>query len=523
MTSHFIPHPPQPALDHTRAVFKHENLFGALSIRLLEIQPDAFDVGIITGRIVHTTLYGAPPYEVLSYSRDASPSITYIQIDETIYAVTQKLWSALRRVRHPHEAILVWVDAICVNQENAEERSMQTMILRDIVREATALRVYLGESAEDSALLFEAANDSKRRAERSRFLKSTSNEVQSAFQKMLMRDWFDQPWNLLELKCCKKATAVCGEDSEDFFVVFGLKGSRSNHFGSVHTITKPTSWQLLERNIDSWDTSELGPLLGYAIYCRSIDPRDAIFAVLAYINHEIMVVDYSLSTAQVYQQFTQHVIEKTNNLWLLHWKKAPGEHHAALPSWCPNFSIVNPTMYMPNVFYKYYTSIARQTCLPGLRFSHNHLIAKGQHLDTIKALGDEMPTHIHTSSPDFAPIFRSWERLALQINPATNNWTASCTDIFLVTICARNLTNYSGSYEAWGRMASSAPGFASWYKHFGTGVLGAADPVFFAEQEAVQRWFDQSPASGYYFGDSVVAAGKGRRFFVSEGESMGLA
>ena len=78
-----------------------------------------------------------PPYEALSYcwgdSKDRFP-ITCNGVRGL--AVTENLHSALKRLQLPNQPRLIWADAICINQEDIDERGSQVRLMKDIYRRA---------------------------------------------------------------------------------------------------------------------------------------------------------------------------------------------------------------------------------------------------------------------------------------------------------------------------------------------------------------------------------------------------
>lgn len=74
--------------------------------------------------------------------------------------IGENLWSALRMLIQRRQAKspkspgtdLVWIDAICINQEDEREKSRQVMRMRDIYRFSARTVAYLGEERDDSRL-----------------------------------------------------------------------------------------------------------------------------------------------------------------------------------------------------------------------------------------------------------------------------------------------------------------------------------------------------------------------------------
>ena len=87
-----------------------------------------------------------PKYEALSYTWGVSKKGRTIRVNaEHRVAVTDNLFLALQRLRRRYFKRAHWVDAICINQSNNEERSQQVAMMARIYRQATCINVWLGE------------------------------------------------------------------------------------------------------------------------------------------------------------------------------------------------------------------------------------------------------------------------------------------------------------------------------------------------------------------------------------------
>lgn len=70
------------------------------------------------------------------------------------FLVTQNLDSALRHLRDEAKERILWIDAICINQNDDQERGFQVNLMKDIYRMAHAVVIWLGEADADSDLVF---------------------------------------------------------------------------------------------------------------------------------------------------------------------------------------------------------------------------------------------------------------------------------------------------------------------------------------------------------------------------------
>jgi Heterokaryon incompatibility protein (HET) len=100
----------------------------------------------------------AEPYEALSYTWGGKPDPSrFIKILDGGQAysipITANLESALRQLRPLSDVTTVtylWVDALCINQENHVEKGSQIPKMADIYNQATSVRVWLGEEKDHS-------------------------------------------------------------------------------------------------------------------------------------------------------------------------------------------------------------------------------------------------------------------------------------------------------------------------------------------------------------------------------------
>jgi len=64
--------------------------------------------------------------------------------------ITENLYLALHRFRQKDAPTRFWIDQICVNQENLQERNQQVQLMGSIYRQAERVMIWLGEGSESS-------------------------------------------------------------------------------------------------------------------------------------------------------------------------------------------------------------------------------------------------------------------------------------------------------------------------------------------------------------------------------------
>lgn len=94
-------------------------------------------------------------YTALSYVWGDPLETTPILVNGVKTNITLNLEAALRHVRQPSCAATLWVDALCINQEDVAEKNHQVEIMREIYSGAELVIAWLGSAGEDSELAME--------------------------------------------------------------------------------------------------------------------------------------------------------------------------------------------------------------------------------------------------------------------------------------------------------------------------------------------------------------------------------
>jgi len=121
------------------------------SIRLLRLQPGPRDEPISCSLQPANFNDNLPAYEALSYVWGSSSDTRPIICNGREIAVTRNLRNALRRLRRRDSTRLIWVDAICINQRNDEERGHQVRHMGSIYQRAARVLIWLGKDESEEA------------------------------------------------------------------------------------------------------------------------------------------------------------------------------------------------------------------------------------------------------------------------------------------------------------------------------------------------------------------------------------
>jgi hypothetical protein len=158
------------------------------SIRLLQLLPgsgsdplkgDVFDYPIEASK--------AAPYEALSYTWGAEENPGVICINGREVRITRNLHSALSHLRYELLSRLIWIDAICINQDDEEEKAVQIPLMPQIYAKSLRVVVWLGEALGETP----QALDLIRKVGMG-YVIEPENHI--AIHDLLRRSWFGRIW-----------------------------------------------------------------------------------------------------------------------------------------------------------------------------------------------------------------------------------------------------------------------------------------------------------------------------------------
>lgn len=341
-------------------------------IRVLVLEPtdEDLDDAFIQCILVATSIDTPVEYEALSYTwgDDTLSPTRCIDCDGDVVPVTVNLYEALLALRHPNKPRTLWIDALCIDQSNNEERNHQVALMARIYRKAVGVLIWLGNEgpAMDGARSFEylrmlyelvqeKSMQSRRRlgvtAEEEILLGNIESapgphpSVESALNLFLRRRWFTRRWVLQEVYHAREARIYCGTQYMmwEHFVVGFLRLYSADH---RYRLPMPIF------NIPHADRSLILDHLDVFDQHDCHDPRDKIFSLLSLDERASYLPDYALGVSEVFLSFAQHSTEEDGaGLQVLaqaSWQslEARTSSDLGLPSWVPDWrsSVRDPRM-----------------------------------------------------------------------------------------------------------------------------------------------------------------------------------
>jgi hypothetical protein len=122
--------------------------YGLLQTRFLTIIPGSS--AQVSCKLTVRSLIDKVEYVALSYSWGDQTSTRRILLDGRVTEVTTSLEAALQELRR-RRILVVWVDALCINQANGYEKVYQLRQMGTIFSKATKVVAWLGPDANSSS------------------------------------------------------------------------------------------------------------------------------------------------------------------------------------------------------------------------------------------------------------------------------------------------------------------------------------------------------------------------------------
>ncbi|KXJ89330.1 heterokaryon incompatibility protein-domain-containing protein [Microdochium bolleyi] len=324
--------------------------------------------------------YADGHYTALSYVWGSTEDPKHISVREEggssgTLVVTRNLEEALRYLRHAQEPRVMWIDAICINQADMDERSRQVVFMARLYNTARDVVVWLGPDKDDGefALTFlkswgdrisvnwtktameilgkrEDTGDCEFDAE---FPKSMSrgrlNDRESwALYHLMNREWFERLWVRQEAITMTPTSIRCGNTefgSPALMRTIFMMQTRNIWFD----LPVDETLRFLERRklvydliVARADTRPLDRLRFDLSGLKWGQPVDAIYAsqnLLTSLEKDMNIVpDYTLSATTVFQDLATQLINHAEKLTLFHTCELASKSLPDLPSWVPDWS-----------------------------------------------------------------------------------------------------------------------------------------------------------------------------------------
>ncbi|KAK8249087.1 heterokaryon incompatibility protein-domain-containing protein [Phyllosticta capitalensis] len=368
-------------------------------IRIIQVLPLASNPkerSEVCCNLKHIELTDKAQYSALSYVWGDAQNTKPITVDGQRKYVTANLETALRRLasnlsKSEDERLDLWVDAICIDQANTDEKTLQVSMMDQIFNKATRTILWLGPSSRDCGLAVECLRWLSER--RQKCFVSTWSQVQfnpeadgrsytgivqqrleevlavickddskrlKAIGAFLELPWFRRVWVLQEAALSRAALVMIGEyslNADDFNRGFSMlcgvrdylriAGTGRQSLAVADFLTKKLG--RATAIVMSRDAVQLRQLLHLLANpdapLEASDERDFVFGMLGLATDAKRLgihSDYSKKWGQIRHDVARAFLQHYDNFEVLSFCKASDEpmcrsESCTVPSWAPNW------------------------------------------------------------------------------------------------------------------------------------------------------------------------------------------
>lgn len=424
------------------------SLLGSRDFRILNLLPGSLD-DVITFSLQSATCDSEPQlhYEALSYAwgdLDLKHEIFCEDSglgDSGSLMVTTNCHNALKSLRLLNRTRSLWIDAICINQEDLKERAVQVGNMRSIYCGACQVVIYLGESDDDSDSVMRHLQDRFEPIDYPRRDTFIPNPSKEEWQRFSSRAWFTRTWVLQELYSAKQVEVRCGRVSvswealEDYYRSYRSSDHRLQF--RVPAVHKVMAFASRDRRPSGDETGQrLLKLLVETRQCLSSDPRDKLYGILPMLGTDrdlpFLRPDYH---RPVNELFTDIALFLYDQIGSEVFRQASRSHTKGglelLPTWVPDWTRADVRaverrrghVNMRNLVQRLgaendLLNDARPSGYPDMHGSIiRQLIVKGMCFGSLTLISDECDL-----DENVFPLAR-WRNVALGLNPSASEST----------------------------------------------------------------------------------------------------
>jgi hypothetical protein len=337
----------------------------------------------------------ADKYAALSYTwGTAAPSIP-ILLQGKVALVSENLYLALLHLRK-RKVTSIWVDALCINQEDLDERARQVSHMDEVYKRASVVWVWLGDSDEFSELAIDGLHGLRQHldwdgAVPQGYLMTSMNhhpKIWRAISELLYRPWFRRMWIIQEILCARHAVMICGKDiiemnmflkliyslarAEILKSVLAFHPNRHELSGGPLKIAFEQLSFLVKAKFENMDffmqhkfKRTLLNFMAETRWAEATNPLDKIYGVFSLASdartlgyqhfcgdkllpQRLFEIDYKLTKEELFTNVTKAIICTSRSLEILRFARYEPNSTSNLPSWVADWA--NP---MPHVVHDY--------------------------------------------------------------------------------------------------------------------------------------------------------------------------
>jgi hypothetical protein len=241
-----------------------------------------------------------PYYVAISYCWGDVKDLCNVRVNDYEVQLRGHVYTMLRNLYHKYQVTRLWLDMVCIDQSNTEERNHQVGLMNQIYSQAQEVLIWLGPGSPNT----DDAMSTLRYHKPGNLLKR--NDLWTLLPLFRLEYW-NRMWIVQEVGLARRLTIHCGLKSVDWTCLSYLEGSMPDSLPAKSLVSKITNCLALklDRHRQAWkeNGTSLSELLVTCRDCECSDPRDKVYALLGFAGDcagNALQVDYSKSLFMVY-------------------------------------------------------------------------------------------------------------------------------------------------------------------------------------------------------------------------------
>jgi len=317
-------------------------------IRLLTIKPADDEAAAVDCTLAHFSLSMLPSYAALSYCWGNPDDTQPITINGSTFDATVNLYHALVSFRSKGVDRL-WVDAICIDQKNLEEKGKQISLMGSIYRQARQVLAWTGPEDDESAEILNIVKRYSQQASRATGAHQAGDHSLVPLDNFLGRDYWTRVWIIQEIVLAQSLVLHIGPHTMEW-ATLATAVIRILQAPQKITADKLSLYNMLEnlirlrREITENPSGKLIPLaraLRRSWMAKATEPRDKIFAMLGLAEDRqdyVVAPTYRGSIDELCERIMlQYIAVKRDMTQIALLGRGCDNMSDGRPSWCPEF------------------------------------------------------------------------------------------------------------------------------------------------------------------------------------------
>lgn len=262
-----------------------------------------------------------------------------------------------------------WIDSICINQNDFEERASQVKLMGQIYRQARTTIVWLAEETPDTDQAIDFLSHlAQRRSQLRQEWRKHGKRIPPdliyhpgwrPLERLLSLPWWRRVWTLQEFILARDLKFYCGSKSiscRDFRKGIHAIELCSPNEAHIKAHVWKTAWN--RRRLIQWyepehrkDRASLISLMTFCGDYQATDPRDRIWAVYGLAREEdrqmIGHPTYRYDVKTLYTELAKSYVDKYKSLDIVCYAQLFRSREPDWPSWLPDWRVEAQPLIVP--------------------------------------------------------------------------------------------------------------------------------------------------------------------------------